>query len=359
MKTLCIGILAYNEEDSIENTIRSVFEQSILHAKNQHDEGFAIELVVVPNGCKDRTAELASKAMTKELADKEINPNLTAKACELAEPGKENAWNHYIHEFSSPDSDFYILIDADIRLEHPEVLYNLVDCLISNPQADVSSGSPIKHIQQKPRKSILDHLSIGATRLRWGMKGTLAGCLYCGRGEVLRSFRLPTVLMGEDSFIRAMIVTKGFTQKDDPSLIVNARNATVVFEAYTSPSEIIRNKTRRMFESTINAILYTKLWADSTPQTPAGDLIKLWDAHDSSWSHTLINEEFELRGFWKIPKFFMYKQFLQLRHHRWPKRLRLLPVALATLPLNTLAVYRANKIADRGDIRKLWDKASS
>ncbi len=352
MGIVSIGILAYNEESGIASTIRTVFEQSVFQ---QAGSGFAAELIVVPNGCKDRTAECAARAIEDGLrgVDESLH---SGRVCEISEPGKERAWNHFVHEASRRDAEFLVLMDADVRLEHEHVLRDLVESLRSHPEAYVAAGTPVKHIELKKNPSIIERISIGASRLRWGMKGVVAGCLYCGRSDWLRSFRLPTALMGEDAFVRAMTVTRGFTVPDDPSLVVRVPTARVIFDAYTSPSEVMRNKTRRMLELTINAILYTKLWASATKERPATVLMMEWDAENPRWSEELVANEVGLRGKKFVPSEYVTSQFRQLRHHRALKKAVLFPVALATLPINAVAARRANRAVQRGEIRKLWDK---
>ncbi len=55
-----IGILAYNEESSIAGTIESILEQSIV---KDPPPGWQVEIVCVPNGCTDLTAEVAGESL--------------------------------------------------------------------------------------------------------------------------------------------------------------------------------------------------------------------------------------------------------------------------------------------------------
>lgn len=361
MTTISIGILAYNEEKGIAQTIESVLAQDLQYNSKsgaQHD--IRAELIVVPNGCKDQTAQAARDAIgrlhSKPGLEQTSSRFYSAKVCELERAGKEHAWNNFVNGFSDHDADYLVFMDADVTLAHPRVLSTLIEALEANPDLLIAGGNPVKHVELKDKQSTYDRLSIGATSLRKGMKGIFAGCLYCGRTDFLREMYLPQALMGEDAFVRAMTVTRGFTQPDDHNLVERVEEAQVIFESYTAPSEILRNKTRRMLELTINAIIYTKLWAESTAESPAGTLMKQWQAQDPQWSTRLINNTFEERGFWAVPRQFIYKQFLQLKHHSWPVRLKLLPVAIATLPINAYAVVTANRRVARGEIRNLWDK---
>lgn len=355
MTNICIGLLAYNEEGGIGCAINSIYQQDLLTASDVGGSSI-VDVVVVPNGCIDRTAEVASKAIDAGIARIGATGRVTGRVVALSEPGKENAWNHFVHEIADPESDYLILMDADVRLEHPGVLSSLVRALEQNPEAVIAGGHTVKHLELKDKKSLLDRVSISAGQLRRGDAGVFAGCLYCGRGDALRAFRLPTVLMGEDAFVRAMIVTRGFTTRDGTGLVIRASDARVVFEAYTGFAEVLRNKTRRMLELTINAIIYTKLWSEATPSEPAGVLTKRWFAENPRWSEELVESEFARRGWFKIPRHFVTSQFHQIRRHPWRKRLVLLPVAAASVPLNALAVWRANRLIHKGQLRGLWDK---
>ncbi len=359
MITISIGILAYNEEKGIAQTVHSLLSQRLdALSDDEHEHPIRAEIVVVPNGCTDNTAQVAQAAVEQHKPVSEGDAGFfAARVCEIKEPGKENAWNNFVDTFSSRDADILVFTDADIKLADDRVLYNLINTLLNNEGCVVAGGNPTKHIENKDQKSAKDRLSIGATTLRKGMKGIFAGCLYCGYADTIRSLYLPTVLMGEDAFVRAQIVTKGFTDPGNPDLIVRADDAKVIFESYMSPSEIIRNKTRRLIGLSINAIIYTKLWAESTPEKPAGALMRELQAQDPQWSQKLVSSTFESRGFWAVPRHQIYKQFFQLKHHSLTGKIKLFPVALATLPLNAIAVIKANRRIAKGEIRTLWNKA--
>ena len=59
MKIL-LGILVWNEEDIIGQTLKSLFEQTLFHRT-----GIEIELIVLANGCTDKTTEVSEKAIQK------------------------------------------------------------------------------------------------------------------------------------------------------------------------------------------------------------------------------------------------------------------------------------------------------
>ena len=60
---ITIGILAYNEEATIRRTLESLFGQTVFTADALRSSCYQWEVLVVPNGCKDRTPAVAREAL--------------------------------------------------------------------------------------------------------------------------------------------------------------------------------------------------------------------------------------------------------------------------------------------------------
>src|SRR4051812_39180871 len=103
-----VGILAHNEEDQIATLLRDIARQTILNKP-----GLSIEIHIVANGCTDRTVAVAQAALGENAFRR---PNVRSFVHDFPEPGKSNAWNYMVHEFSSTNSEHVIFLDADIRL---------------------------------------------------------------------------------------------------------------------------------------------------------------------------------------------------------------------------------------------------
>ena len=58
-----IGILAYNEAETIARTIHSLFEQSVFSGQGAVLPDVRWDIIVVPNGCKDATHQRAEQAL--------------------------------------------------------------------------------------------------------------------------------------------------------------------------------------------------------------------------------------------------------------------------------------------------------
>jgi hypothetical protein len=59
---ISIGILAWNEENSIGAAVHSLLEQTLIRELADHAED-RLEIVVVPNGCSDHTDAKAAEAL--------------------------------------------------------------------------------------------------------------------------------------------------------------------------------------------------------------------------------------------------------------------------------------------------------
>jgi cellulose synthase/poly-beta-1,6-N-acetylglucosamine synthase-like glycosyltransferase len=64
--------------------------------------------ICLANGCTDRTPEVA-REFAANLAE-----HVSFRVVELPEPGKSRTWNRFVHELSDPNTDYLILMDADI-----------------------------------------------------------------------------------------------------------------------------------------------------------------------------------------------------------------------------------------------------
>src|SRR6185436_8730905 len=124
-----------------------------------------------------------------------------------------------------------------------------------NCEADISVDRPVKDIALKARKTWWDRLSLATSRMTASESAQLTGQLYCMRASVARDVLLPREMLVEDGFIKALVCTDFLTRPSDPRRIVCAPSATHVFEAYTSPLQLLRNQKRQMIGQTIVHLL--------------------------------------------------------------------------------------------------------
>ena len=245
---ISIGILAYNESESICLTLQSLFEQSLF---TDPDSQTAIEIVVVPNGCSDNTAEVARNLLAA-LIQRSAHPQLYSSVAEVAQAGKSNAWNQYVHNFSDPTADYMFLMDADIQFLEIHTLRNTLDTLEQNPAAQIAVDTPTKDIVSKPNKNPLEHLSVlvSASALN-NYEVWICGQFYCGRAAVLRQIWMPRGIVLEDGFLTMMIRNSNFTSVPILDRIVRTPNASHSFEALTDPQRLLRHENRPVLKTAV------------------------------------------------------------------------------------------------------------
>lgn len=347
MTILSIGILAHNEAMVIGRTIASLAGQSIMTAACAASLGIdRIAVVVVPNGCSDDTAAVATEALAR------LPAHVATSVHDLAEPGKSKAWNRYVHDIAPPDATLLTLMDADIEFASANVLERLVRRLNDAPASQVATDRAVKDFRRKKFLTPLDRLSRRISAQQTG-QGGLCGQLYCGRADALRSIWLPSGLPVEDGFIAAMLVTDGFTRQPDDSAIVCVADASHYYSPVTDVAGFVRHEARIIVGSVINAWLFTVLW-EAGKQEHTGAFIRRRNAENPRWVEELCAKEKVERGNWLVPRTFVSWRFAPLRRQPLGRMAMRAPVALAATLAALPAVLRANTILRHPDASSHW-----
>ena len=331
-----IGLLAYNESQNIRSTLTSLFQQSLFSNLSDYE---ALEIIVVPNGCTDNTAQIARESLS-ELTALFRPPQLRWQVCELQQPGKCNAWNHYVHYFSDVEADNLILIDADIEFLNPDTLQNLLRGLEENSDAWVTKDVPIKDIALKSRKNLFERLSAKVTDYP---ESAICGQLYCARARVVRQIWMPLGLSVEDGFLAATIKTDLFTTTEDKRRVRLVPNASHVFEAYVSLPKLLDHEKRIVLGTIVNAYLFAYLWANCSPSQDAGVVTRTNYEQNPYWVKQIVDQAFTNRGWWLIPNWMMFRRLASLRKLPLPKMFLKLPVALTAFCVDQLVFLRVNQ----------------
>lgn len=353
---LSIAIRAWNEEAVIRRTLKSFFQQSLFAELYQRGE--RCEIVCIPNGCTDRTAQIAEEVFAEQ---KVTHPFAAAFVCcvlEIEEAGRNHTWNAFVHELSSPRAEFLYLMDSDIIFDRRETLFNLYAALLKNSQAQIASDRPVKDVSLKAERTWRDRISLATTEMNGATTGRFSGQLYCIRAEAARQVYLPKDLGIDDGFIKALVCTDGFKQKLNPRRVITVANASHIYEAYTSTAELLNNQKRQMIGQTTVHVLVNYLKVLPLEQKSQLALtLRRKDEQNPEWVKQLVWEHLEqTRFFWRL-----FPDALTFRFERWwqmrgLKRLTHFPAAVAGFVLTLIACAQARRHFKGGQMH-YWPKA--
>lgn len=352
---ISVGILAWNEADAIETTLASLFEQSALRGPVGDVAGTTWEVIVVPNGCTDDTAIRAARSLESLVAATGRSDIIWA-VHEVAEAGKSNAWNRYVHDFSSPAAELIVMIDADIEFGESDTVTNSVTALLADPHAVVAVDQPLKDAMRKPRMSLLERLSVAASCATASGTPAIAGSFYCARASTMREIWMPRGLPIEDGFLRAMIVTDCFRKPADDSRVIRAPHASHYFETLTTPGAIFRHEVRLVVGNALNCYLTWDLLLFATdPEGPgAGVLIRNRMARDPRWYPALIDNAIRNHGWWVLPRGMLFRRFSGARRNHGVGRFKWLVIAVAGFLLDLPVFLAANRKLKKGKAIGYW-----
>jgi len=345
-----LGIMAWNEADCIEQGLQSLLAQSVYEQLAARQ--LRCEIIVLPNGCTDNTAELARQFFARALPLHPYGHVISGRVVEIQTPGRNNAWNQFVHEFSAPEAQFLYLMDADILFKHPDTIYSLYTALEMDPRAGVASGRQIKEIELKEHKSLRDRLSIATSDMTGTIKGRFTGQLYCMRATVARNLYVPRdLLANDDGFFKAAICTNFFTEPLDPDRIITAPNAAHVYEAYMSPKEILNNQKRQMIGQTTVYLLVEYL--KSLPvdeRSHLADTIRRNERDDPDWLKKIIGVHMQkTRAFWQLFPGILTFRFKRLWKMKGARKLTHFPAAAVGFGVTMIACLRAYRFLNKGE----------
>lgn len=349
---LAIGILAYNEEASIGKTIRSLFKQS--YFADLPSEAAGVEVVCVPNGCTDGTASVA-RAEFEQIQLTGLNSRVRTSVVELGLGSKTHAWNEFVHNLADSAADYFIVMDGDIRIEHPDTIQNVLEALERNPAAFLSAPRALKHVEMRPRRTLLEWLSLQMGAVNAGRISGFAGCMYCARGDLLRRIWFPHGMIGEDAFLHGLVVTDLCRSPEHYERVVGAPNATVVFEAYTTVRKMYRVLRRQAVTRGTNAILWDYLWKNTGPDLDAGELIRRQNEADPGWYHSLVAEHVRRSRWWVMPNGVILRRWGYLRRLPVVRRLSMMPWVVLGMMVDAVVSLDANRLIRKGRIGGLWE----
>jgi glycosyltransferase involved in cell wall biosynthesis len=352
-----IAVFAWNEQEIIASTLNSFFEQSLFAELARRGE--VCEVVCVANGCSDRTPVIAQEVFDRQSSS---HPHRAAFRCRvenLAQPGKLNAWNQFVHALSSTGARALFMADADITIL-PGTLWNMLRELEMDPEAYITVDRPRKDIAFKTKKSWRERLSLIASQTTQVAPAQLCAQLYCIRAEVARNIYLPRELSAcEDGFIKALVCTDFLTHEVWPKRIRMAANAEHTFEAYCSAPEILKNQKRQIIGQTMVHLIVDKYLKNlpAAERQRVADTLRERESLDPSWLKRSIAEHLRgTRRFWRLYPGLLTHRFKRLAALSPAKRLISFPAALISLPITLIACAMAYQFLKSGSTQ-YWPQA--
>lgn len=343
-----IGIFAHNEEEHIRATLESLRMQDLLREVPSH--GGTVEVTVVANGCRDGTVSAAREAcghLSTSL------PGVSAEVAVLEKAGKSNAWNEFVHRFAAFDADYLVFMDADIKCVGGRTLSQIVAELQRTPEACVGVGRILKDIALKTQKSALEELSVAVSAVTRAGSPKIAGSLYAMHGSVARRTWLPCGLLVEDGFLKALLLTDGFTRPENYARIVRVDDAVHTFEAERCFLSIFRHEIRLTLGTAQNILLFkflrNRLAGDRSEDL--GGLIRRLNGEAPDWVSLLTQSGVKSRGWRMLPLEALWLPFKQLQSVCAASRHRYLFICLLRSAFNGMALIGAYFELKRGRLR--------
>lgn len=220
--SVTIAISALNEAHNIIPFLRSVLAQK--------EDGFVLEkILVISDGSMDKTAELAGGLNSDKIEIRAYSERI----------GKSSRLNKIYEDLQS---DILVQSDADVILEHPLVIRDIISPIISDEKVGMCGGHP------KPIKaSTFTEKAVNCTfgvyapfrkKIRGGDNVFSAdGRLLAFRREFVKQISIPKDMIANDAFVYFCCLEKGFAYR-------YVETAIVLFRSPQTLSEQIRQNTR-------------------------------------------------------------------------------------------------------------------
>ena len=355
---LSIGIMAWNEADSICTTLASLFQQSVF--EKLAARGRQCEIICIANGCTDRTAEVVRELFARMEREHPHSDAFSTRVVEIEIPGRNNAWNRFVHDFSAPDTEFICLMDADIIFRNRDTLHSLVETLERDTHAQVSAGRHYKDVFFKRNKSWGDRLSLATSNMTGTIAGGFSGQLYCLRASIVKNIRLPRDLGAtDDGFLKAIICSDFLTDEVDPSRIAIAPDAEIIYEAYVSFHDILNNQMRQMIGQTgVHVLLGYLRTLPVEARKRLADTVLAHENSDPEWLGKMIARHIgRTRFFWQLFPGLTTFRFKRLAKLPGLRKITHAPAAAAGFVVTMIASWRAFRFLKNGTTY-YWPKAN-
>jgi len=188
---LALGVLAHDEEGSIERMLASVVRQTRWRASPADRR----QVVVYANGCSDATA-----ARAREFALRHVG----IEVVETAEKGKSQGWNA-LQNYLRRDADWWFFADADVIL-HWKAVEKTFAAAEAHAEATVISSTLVSTARFVPvaYRGFLEAARVESERLK-DPRRMVSARFYAIRREAAEQIRLPPGLLNEDLYLTRLL----------------------------------------------------------------------------------------------------------------------------------------------------------
>ena len=357
IQKISVGVVAWNEESSIALALESILNQSIF--RNAKSLDLETELIVIANGCTDRTVEVTEDFFKKARREFPEGGPVRLRLEVVPEAGFANAWNLLAHTYSRPDADYIYFVNADIVIDQPDAFEQMLRGLQKNYAMKVISPVGRKHIEAAKCKGLFDRLNLAVTRFtERNQTAQVRGHCFCARATAMRAVWLPKRFPGAvDGCFKRMIVNDMAAAPDNPARIGIAQNASYTFEAYRTFRDIYFRRVRLFVGQTFIETLmrHLKTMRAEQPNLNMTAYLRARDETDSSWLHRLVQLNIHVNGlFATMPSPWFRFRFWQNPKINLFKKLCMLPVAVAAFIFDVPVFLSAAWRLKTGRIAGVW-----
>lgn len=354
---LSIGIMAWNEESALGPMLASLFDQTIFAYLAARGE--CCEVVCLANGCTDQTAAVADEIFWRQNREHPAHRGVNAWVADIPTPGRNHAWNLFVHELSAREARFIGLMDADIVFNRPDTLELVLRELERQPRLGGASDWPVKNVQGKKHRSVRERLSLATSDMTGTIEGRLNGMLYLLRAGIARKLYLPRDLIAnDDGFFKAAICTDFFREPLDPSKVVSVRAATHLYQPYLSPREVVNNQKRQMIgQTTVHVTIEYLKTLPEARRAHLADTLRHNERRDPDWLKKLVEAHLaRTHFFWQLFPGILGFRWRRLGAMRGLRKLTHFPAAAAGFVVTLIACWQAARFLRRG-VETYWPKA--
>lgn len=217
--TITIATSALDEDSNIKDFLNSVI--------GQNAKDYVLEkILVISDGSTDKTVEVVRSFKNK-------------KIMVVDNPKREGKSKRLNQIFEMVESDVLVMFDADVRLDSPDTVSNLIKPFLENPDVDLAGGNP----QVLAGKNIIERGVNCSFRVfdKLRVMGFWAyGCdgrIMAMTNKFAKSVKIPEDMIANDAYMYFFALSHGFK-------FMHVRDAIVNYRSPDNIRDQIRQNTR-------------------------------------------------------------------------------------------------------------------